>query len=67
MKFDSKWSRGYEGKAVCFVCCLVVLDSTGGFLLLRYCSGIISHPGGFRVSQYVSVESLSLTHHRPYS
>ena len=49
------------------VCCLVIRCSTGDFLLLRYFSGIVSHPGGFRVSQYVSVESSSLTHHRPYS
>ena len=45
----------------------VIRGSTGGFLLLRYFSGIVSHPGVLRVSQYVSVESSSLTHHRPYS
>ena len=27
------------------VCCLVILGSIGGFLLLRYFSGIVSHPG----------------------
>ena len=47
--------------------CLVIRGSTGGFLLLRYFSGIVSHPGILRVSLYVSVESSSLTHHRPYS
>ena len=50
-----------------FVCCLVIWGSTGGFLLLRYFSGIASHPGVLRVSQYVSVESSSLTHHMLYS
>ena len=49
------------------VCCLVIRGSTGGFLLLRYISGIVSHHGVLRVSQYVFVESSSLTHHRPYS
>ena len=37
------------------VCCLVIRGSTGGFLLLRYFSGIVSHPGVLRVSQDVSV------------
>ena len=50
-----------------FFCCLVIRGSTGGFLLLRYFSGIVSHPGVLRVSQYVSDQSSSLTHHRPYS
>ena len=48
------------------VCCLVIRDSTGGLLLLQYFSGIVSHSGVLRVSQYVSVESSSLTQHRPY-
>ena len=33
------------------VCCLVIRGSTGGFLLLRNFSGIVSHPGILRVSQ----------------
>ena len=33
----------------------VIRGSTGGFLLLRYFSGIVSHHGVFRVSQYSSV------------
>ena len=48
------------------VCCLVIRGSTGGFLLLRYFSGIVSHPAVLQVS-HVSVESSSLTHHWPYS
>ena len=36
--------------------------STVGFLMFRYFIGIVSHPGVFRVSQYVSVESTSPTH-----
>ena len=48
------------------VCCLVIGGSAGFFVLLWYFSGIVSHPGVLWVSQYVSVESLSLTHHRPY-
>ena len=55
------------GTGLSLVCCLVIRGSTGGFLLLRYFSGIVSYPGVLRVSQYVSVESSSLTHHRPYS
>ena len=55
------------GTGLSLVFCLVIRGSTGGFLLLRYFSGIVSHPGVLRVSQYVSVESLSLTHNRPYS
>ena len=47
--------------------CLVIQGSTGGFLLLRYFSVINTHPGVLRASQYVSVESSSVTHHRPYS
>ena len=52
------------GTGLSLVCCLVIRGSTGGFLLLRYFSGIVSHPWVLRVSQYVSVESSSLTHHR---
>ena len=55
------------GTGLSLVCCLVNRGSTGGFPLLRYFSGIVTHPRVFRVSQYVSVESSSLTHHRPYS
>ena len=55
------------GTGFSLVCCLVIRCSTGGFLLLRYLSGIVSHPGVLRMSQYVSVEFSSLTHHRPYS
>ena len=40
-----------------------------GYLGLNwwYFSGVVSHPGVLQVSQHVSVESSSLTHHRPYS
>ena len=55
------------GTGLSLVCCLVIRGSAGGFLLHRYFSGIISHPGVLRVSQHVSIESSSLTHHRPYS
>ena len=37
------------------------------FLIAEFISGIVSHPRVLQVSQYVSVESSSLTHHRPYS
>ena len=33
------------GTGLSRVCCLVIRGSTGGFLLLRYFSGIVSHPG----------------------
>ena len=46
---------------------LFIRGSTGGFLLLRYFSGIVIHAGALCGSQYISVESSSLTHHRPYS
>ena len=36
------------------------VSSTGGFLLLRYFHGVVSHPRVLQVSQYVSVESSSL-------
>ena len=39
------------------VCCLAIRGLSGGFLLLRYFSGIVSHPRVFQVSQHVSVES----------
>ena len=55
------------GTGLSLVCCLVIRGSTGCFLLLRYFSGIVLHPGVLRVSQYVCVESSSLAHHRPYS
>ena len=41
--------------------------SAGGFLLLRYFNGIVLHTGVLQVSQYISVESSFLTHHRSYS
>ena len=55
------------GTGLSLICWLVIRGSSGCFLLLRYFSGIVSHPGVLQVSQYVSVESPSLTHHRPYS
>ena len=55
------------GTGLSLVCCLVIRGLTGCFPLLRYFSGIFSHLGVLRVPQYVSVESSSLTHHRPYS
>ena len=45
------------GTGLSLVCCLVIRGSTGGFLLLRFFSGIVSHHGVLQVSQYVSVES----------
>ena len=40
----------------------------GGLLLFRDFSGVVLHPRGLRVSQYiVFVASPSLTHHMPYS
>ena len=59
--FKLVWAR------LSIICCLVLRGSIGGFLLLRYFSGVVSHPGLFQVSKYVSVESPSLSHHRPYS
>ena len=55
------------GTVLSLVCCLVIRGSTGGFLLLRYCSDIVSQPVALQVSRYVSIESSSLTYHRPYS
>ena len=55
------------GTGLSLDCCFVMRGSTGGFLLLQYFSEIVSHPGVLRVSQYVSVESSSLTPHRLYS
>ena len=50
------------------VYCLVIGGSTGGFHLLLDFSDVVSHPRDLRVSQnIVSVESSSLTYHRPYS
>ena len=45
------------GTGLSLVCCLIIRSSTGGFLSLRYFSGIVSHSRVLRVSQYVSVES----------
>ena len=56
------------GAGLSLACCFVIRGSTGGFLLLQDFSGVVSQPMGLRVSQHVvSVESSSLTHHRPYS
>ena len=64
----SNCSRNYEWfLSLSLVCCLVNRGSTGGFLVLRYFSGIVSHPGVLQASQFVSVESSYLTHHRPYA
>ena len=46
------------GTGLRLVCCLVIWGTTGGFLLLRYFIGVVSHPWDLNVSQYVvSVES----------
>ena len=55
------------GTGLSLVCCLVIRGSNCGFLVLQYFSGVVSHPRVPEVPQYVSVESSSLTHHRPYS
>ena len=48
----------------CLVCCFVSRGSAGGFSLLGYFSGVVSHPRGLQVLQYgVSVESSYLIHH----
>ena len=39
------------GAGIILLCCLVIRGSVGGFLLLRYFSGVISHPRGLRVTQ----------------
>ena len=39
--------------AVSLIYCLVIRSSTGGFLLLRDISGIVSQPRDIRVSLYV--------------
>ena len=49
------------------MCCLLIRNSTGGFHLLEYFSGIVSHPGVLQVPRNVFVESSSLIHHRSYS
>ena len=55
------------GAGLSLLCCFVIRDSTGGFLLLLDFSGVISHPRCLRVSQFVvSVESSSLADHKPY-
>ena len=61
------FNDGPNTKLVDFFGLDLVLAQLEVFFLLRYFSGIVSHPGVLRVSQYVSVESSSLTHHRPYS
>ena len=55
------------GTGLSLVCCLVIRGSTGDFLLCQYFSGVVSQPRVLQLSQNVSVESSSLTHHRPYS
>ena len=55
------------GAGLSLVYCLVIRDSADGFVLLKYFSDVVSHPMVLQVSQYVSVESSSLTHRRPYS
>ena len=56
------------GAGLSLVCCLVIRGSIGGFLLLRDFNSVALHPRGLQVSQYVvSVQSSSLTDHRPYS
>ena len=48
-------------------CCLVIRGSTCGFAMLQYFSYVVTYLRVLLVSQYVSVEFSSLTHHRPYS
>ena len=56
------------GTGLNLVCSLVVGGSNGGFLLLQFFSGVVSHPRDLQMLHYVvSVESSSLTHHRPDS
>ena len=57
------------GTGLSIVCCLAIRGSTaGGFLMLRYFSGAVSHPRDRQMSQYfVHVESSYLTHHMPNS
>ena len=55
------------GTGLSFVYSLVIRGLSGGFLLLRYFSGIILQPRVLQMSQYVSVGSSSLTNHRSYS
>ena len=38
------------GTGLRLFCCLVIRGSTGSFILLRYFSGIVSHPGVLRMS-----------------
>ena len=52
------------GTGLSLVCCLVIWGSTGVFLW--YLSGGVLHPMSLQVSQYVSVEPSSLTHHRSH-
>ena len=54
------------GTGLSLVCCLIIRSSTGGFHLLRYFIGVVLHPRILQVSQYVSIETSSLTHHMPY-
>ena len=47
------------------VCCFVIRGSTDVFFSVRISSGVVLQPKDLHVSQcIVSVESLSLTHHR---
>ena len=48
-------------------CFLVIPDSSGSYLFLRYFSGVVRQPKDLQVSQHVvPVESSFLTHHRSY-
>ena len=67
MRSGTAFSQFLRSFIPTLVCCLAIRGSTGGFLLLRYSRGVVSHPKVLQMSQYVYVESSSLTHHRPYS
>ena len=62
-----KYIMSMIGTGVSLVCCLIIRSLTGGFHLLRYFIGVVLHPRILQVSQYVSIETSSLIHHRPYS
>ena len=56
-----------DGTGLSLVCCLVIRGSAGGFLFSPVFQWYCFHSEVLRMSQYVSVESSSLTHHRLYS
>ena len=61
-----RWANGGPW-ASCYVCFSAHLDSTGGFLLLQYSSGVVWQPRDLQMSQHiVSVVSSSLLHYRFY-